>query len=102
MEMLIDAHGYLLKQHGPNFLPFFTEMSSTVFGPLLSDTSPPELKWAGICAYDDVIEHCGAGAVQHLQTCMMPMLQCSSSQNALLRQGKSFSPTCQWVDSIVT
>jgi hypothetical protein len=87
MEMLIDAHGYLLKQHGPNFLPFFTEISSTVFGPLLTNPQiPPELKWAGICAYDDVIEHCGPGAGQHLDTCMIPMLESCSSQNALLRQ----------------
>ena len=86
METLIDAHGYLLKQHGANFLSIFNDLSSNCFGPLLSNEKPFELQWAAICAYDDVIEHCGAGAANHLNTCMVPMLECSASQNALLRQ----------------
>lgn len=86
METLIDAHGYLLKQHGPNFLSIFNDLSVQTFGPMLASDVAPELRWAGICAYDDVIEHCGPAAASHLQTCMMPMLESSSSQNALLRQ----------------
>jgi importin-5 len=86
METLIDAHGYLLKQHGHNFLPIFNELSSQTFGPLLQTANPPELRWAAVCAYDDVIEHCGPNAAAHLEYCMMPMLECSSSPNALLRQ----------------
>ena len=35
---------------------------------------PDKLKWVGVCAYDDVVEHCGPAAVQHLQTFMGPLL----------------------------
>jgi hypothetical protein len=61
MESLIDAHGYLLKQHGVHFLPLFNDISKHCFGPLLQQNVPDVLKWAGICAYDDVLEHCGPG-----------------------------------------
>ena len=53
---------------------------------MLQMTASPELVWAAVCAYDDVIEHCGPAAVQHLQTFMGPLLQSASSPHALLRQ----------------
>ena len=87
MEMLVDAHGYLLKQHKANFLPVFNEISMACFQPLLADQMPVEIRWVAVCAYDDVIEHCGPqAAAQHLQTFVPPLLSAASSPDTMLRQ----------------
>ncbi len=87
MEMLVDAHGYLLKQHKQNFLPVFNQVSVACFQPLLQEQMPVELRWVAVCAYDDVVEHCGPQAAQqHLPAFVGPLLNAAASPDTMLRQ----------------
>lgn len=87
MEMLVDAHGYLLKQHKHGFLPVFNQVSAACFQPLLQEQMPAELRWIAVCAYDDLIEHCGPQAAQqHLSAFVGPLLSAAASPDTMLRQ----------------
>lgn len=46
MEHLVDSLGYLLKAHGPAYLPIFDTVTAPVFAPLLASSQPVSLRWA--------------------------------------------------------
>jgi hypothetical protein len=61
MTSAVDAIGYILKSHGPSFLPIFEELIHPFFSPFLKQSSSNDIlaRHAAVCLYDDCVEHCG-------------------------------------------
>eukprot|EP00949_MAST-11_sp_MAST-11-sp1_P002975 g2975.t1 len=87
---MVDSIGFLLKQHGPDFLPLFNQHVAPVFTNLLHPAADDDLKFAAICVFDDVMEFCGESAAPHLGTCAATMLAAVTSPNANLRRAAAY------------
>lgn len=87
---LVDAHGYLLKMHKADFLPVFDRMCASTFAPLLAQEHVPGIRLAAVCAFDDVVEHCGPGARKHVPMCLRALLANASDEHLVLRQASVY------------
>ena len=61
---LVDSVGYTLKFFRERFVPIFEELVAPILGPYLQTgySFDVRAKFAAICLFDDVVEHCGSAA----------------------------------------
>lgn len=61
---LVDSVGYTLKFLRERFVPIFDELVAPILGPYLQTgySSDVRARFAAICLFDDVVEHCGSAA----------------------------------------
>jgi len=87
MIEIIDALGYIIKTHKESAMPMFDR----TFGPLLTKIlrgtdMPNTLVWNAVCAFDDVVEHCGAASHKYVSVCGPKMIEGIDSKDRFVRQ----------------